>query len=89
MVEKDIELVSIWLSENQVHSQWNAKTSNHVLAIIAAICDVAKKDDSFMSLLLGGLIDCIRGGEFSKEIDKISIDLSNFNNILKNTKDNG
>ena len=89
MEENDIELVSIWLSENQIHSQWNANTSREVIAIIAAICDVAKKDDAFMSLLLGGLIDCIKGGEFSQEIDNISVDLSNFNNILKNSENNG
>ena len=42
-----------------------------------------------MLLLLGALADCLNDGEFSQEIDKSTIDLSNFNNILKNTENNG
>lgn len=88
--EKKINLVSIWKTEDEigVGSEWHSHGVDDILAIIMSICDFAKQNNTFMMLLIGALVDCLRGGEFSKEIDKSSVDISNFNDILKNTNNN-
>ena len=88
--ENDIELLSVWADGNEkLHSTWHARNGRDVMAIVIAIVDFARQNDDFMLLLLGALSDCVKGGELSRYLEKSSIDISNFNNILKNTQDNG
>ena len=89
MQENKNNLVAIWRTEDGACSEWHSKCADDLFAIIMSICDFAKKNNMFMLLLLGALADCLNDGEFSQEIDKSTIDLSNFNNILKNTENNG
>ena len=87
----NINLVSIWKTEDGsgAGSEWHSSGIDDIFAIIMSICDFAKKNNTFMLLLLGALADCLRGGEFSQEINKSSIDISNFYDIFKNTNNNG
>ena len=85
MEENENNLVTIWRTEDGACSEWHSRSLDDVFAIIMSICDFAKKNTTFMVLLLGALADCLNNGDFSQEIDKSTIDLSIFNNILKNT----
>lgn len=87
--EKDNNLLTVWKTEDGIGSEWHSECLDDVVGIIMAICKFAKTNRTFMILLLGSLADCLNGGRFSDEIDKSSVDISNFNDILKNTDNNG
>ena len=89
MEEKDFELVSIWSDKERIHSSWSSRGPEDLLAIVEAIANFAMENNAFLYLLLGALADCVKGGELSRRLSKSSVDISNFNDILKNTKDNG
>ena len=86
--EKETNLLTIWKTKDGVGSEWHSECVDDVFGIIMSICKFAKTNRTFMILLLGSLADCLNGGRFSDEIDKSSIYLSNFNDILKNTNNN-
>ena len=87
--EKDFELVSIWRSDYHIHSSWQSRDKSDLVGIVEAIAGFAMENEVFLYLLMGALVDCARGGNLSREISKTSIDISNFNDILKNTDNNG
>ena len=89
MEEKDFELVSIWRTGEQVHSSWQSRNKFDLVGIVEAIASFAIENETFFYYLLGALVDCARGGRLYQELSKSSVDISNFNDILKNTKDNG